>query len=316
MIGDKKYFLIIAIVLILMTIGGVCASDNSTVDSVAAGDSGSVDVDESPVLASDASVKENITVENNDEPASAADSESGEVLGASNDEDVLGATDLPNAISSSNINSYKSWTTDYQTTRNAGTSVSVTNAIIDGNGRSVSGQGQYRIFEVTGAGNTFQNIVFINGKTTSIDESKVGGAVLVEADTTFKNCIFRNNRQENSYGGAICLKGNYKLTIINCTFEDNFAGYNGGAIYAYAGSVKINITDSRFNHNLVGTTSSFAPALMANGQSNAQSYLYLDNCNFTNHVSGKGHSVMQVQNFANNNLRFSNCLFEGNEKRN
>jgi hypothetical protein len=57
---------------------------------VAADDSGAVDVDESPVLAADASAKENITVENNDEPASAADSERGEVLGASNDNDVLG----------------------------------------------------------------------------------------------------------------------------------------------------------------------------------------------------------------------------------
>ena len=108
MIGDKKYFLLIAIVLILISIGGVWASDNSTVDSVAAEDSGSADVDESPLLASDASVKENITVENNDEPASAVDSESGEVLGASNDEDVLGRglNSLSSDISRSGILTY------------------------------------------------------------------------------------------------------------------------------------------------------------------------------------------------------------------
>jgi hypothetical protein len=103
MIGDKKYFLIIAIVLILISIGGVWASDNSTDDVAAVDDGATLEVDDSPALAEDTSVKENLTVENNDEPAKDA-GDSNDVLGASNDEDVLGAT-LPATITGSvNLN--------------------------------------------------------------------------------------------------------------------------------------------------------------------------------------------------------------------
>ena len=105
MIGDKKYFLIIAIVLILISIGGVWASDNQSATVSGVDDSAVVD-EVVPLKA--ASVDDgNLTVENNDDSAAVDDSKSEEALGASNDEDVLGATNLPNAISASNINSYR-----------------------------------------------------------------------------------------------------------------------------------------------------------------------------------------------------------------
>lgn len=79
MIGDKKYFLIMVIVLILISIGGVWASDNQSTTVSGVDDSAVVD---EVVPLKDASVDDgNLTVENNDELAAVGDSENGEALG-------------------------------------------------------------------------------------------------------------------------------------------------------------------------------------------------------------------------------------------
>lgn len=66
-----------------------------------------------------------------------------------------------------------------------------------------------------------------------------GGAVRITGDTkadrtdrantTFKNCVFKNNSSD-FYGGAIHVTQSRQLTIEGCTFYDNTCGNKGAAI--------------------------------------------------------------------------------------
>ena len=106
--SSKKTFLIMLITLILITMGGAWASDDHAMDEISAADGETIAVDSVDDTQKDTStIKENLTSQKNDEAVKAADSQSnqkGEILSASNDEDVLGETP------GSSINSGKSFT--------------------------------------------------------------------------------------------------------------------------------------------------------------------------------------------------------------
>ena len=152
--GDKKIFLIMFIVLILISIGGVWASDDASADDVnAVSDEIAVDIADDVSGQPDASVSDKNLSNVDDEPAdvqSVADSKgkNNEVLGASNGEDVLGATALPSSITSS-----QTLSGDYQIRSTAlsyyTTSVSGTNTIINGVNCKIDGLNQKTIFSVT-----------------------------------------------------------------------------------------------------------------------------------------------------------------------
>ncbi len=108
------------------------------------------------------------------------------------------------------------------------------NVTINGNGHSIDGKNQARIFYVYPDCNvTFKDIVFINGKVTD-EEGDMGGAVLTNetAICTAINCSFINNTAAN--GGAM-VGGE----AINCTFLHNTATTDCGA---FAGDEAINCT--------------------------------------------------------------------------
>lgn len=71
MVSDKKYFLVMIIVLILISIGGVWASDNQSATTVSADidQDDLTNVDEVVPLKAASVEDENLTVENNDEHA-------------------------------------------------------------------------------------------------------------------------------------------------------------------------------------------------------------------------------------------------------
>ena len=109
------------------------------------------------------------------------------------------------------------------------------NVTINGNGHTIDGKNQARIFYVYPDCNvTFKDIVFINGNAT--DEDEVGGAVLANesAICTALNCSFINNVAYHA--GA--LYGN----AINCSFINNAAAY-------YAGAMGGNATNCIFINN-------------------------------------------------------------------
>ncbi|WP_292884715.1 Ig-like domain-containing protein [Methanobrevibacter sp. UBA212] len=133
--------------------------------------------------------------------------------------------------------------------------ISQNNTIIDGKGHTIDGNGQSRIFNVTGTAVTLRNIVFANGfaigssggaiygygdnlrviNCTFINNtaSNWGGAVYSYPDsyTVFYNSSFINNKADN--GGALATIYGYRHDILNCIFDSNTANRYGGALIIY-----------------------------------------------------------------------------------
>ena len=88
---------------------------------------------------------------------------------------------------------------------------------IEGNGHSISGADQFRIFDISGGRLTLRNLTLTDGYW-------------------------------NGNGGAIRLRNGGTLTVENSTFKDNW-GHRGGAIAMVSGNVVATITGSSFIGN-------------------------------------------------------------------
>ena len=104
---------------------------------------------------------------------------------------------------------------------------------INGNGFSIDGLGQSRIFEIKAtSGVTLNNITFKNGNTDGN-----GGAINVWydfSDSTFKNLKFIDNVARRNGGAVYFLKTSSNILFENVTFENNVANNeDSGAINFY-----------------------------------------------------------------------------------
>ncbi len=107
---------------------------------------------------------------------------------------------------------------------------------IEGGGHTISGNRQFRIFEVRGGNLTINRLTLANGYA-AFD----GGALYLDdgANVTVNDSVFRDNFAQ--WGGAINMEGGgSKLNVNGSLFVQNYALYSGGAAYVYAGRVEIN----------------------------------------------------------------------------
>ena len=113
------------------------------------------------------------------------------------------------------------------------------NLIIDGQGHIIDAKGLARIFNVTKANVTFQNIKFINAY------SKNGGALhLTGNNVKIINCTFINCKADVE-GGAVFLKAS-NAGIENSRFINNSAVYNAAV---YMNSANASVIGSTFKNN-------------------------------------------------------------------
>ena len=104
-----------------------------------------------------------------------------------------------------------------------GIELDIDGLVIDGNGKTIDGKDESRIFIVTGDNITLRNITFKNG------------------------CSYHSyNNKLNNHGGVIRLNYKNKLTIENCKFINNSSEENGGAIYNRG---MLTLSESEFNNN-------------------------------------------------------------------
>ena len=149
---------------------------------------------------------------------------------------------------------------------------------LNGNGNTISGLNQARIFNITSSGVSISNTKFVNATA--------------------------------SKGGALYIKeGVGSLTLTKCSFEDNHADV-GGAIYHNGNGNTINIIDSSFNAN----TANEGGAIQFNAAS-AQSYAYITirGSNFTNNKafsSSLGGSAVSLNRATE--VEISNSKFDSN----
>ena len=188
-----------------------------------------------------------------------------------------------------------------------------------GNGHTINGSNQARIFKINNGTVVFHNITFTNGNTN--DD---GGAINGECtaiDCTFTNntakddggamnygyainCTFTNNTAEN-WGGAM-----YDSSAINCTFTGNTAGYDGGAMEG-GSAINCTFTDNTAKWNsgamdggsAINCTFTNNTAEHDGGAMDGGSAI---NCTFTNNTAKDGSGGAMIYGSA------INCTFTGN----
>ena len=117
--------------------------------------------------------------------------------------------------------------------------------VVEGGGHSISGDGQYRIFDVAGGRLGLIDVTLTEGQAPA-DEN--GGAIQMQngAGDIIVNASFMDNLASN--GGAIAMTGNGNSLIVNgSSFVSNRAEKNAGGILADGGTLQI--SDSRFEKN-------------------------------------------------------------------
>ena len=211
---NKKIYVSIFCLFLILSIQSISATDNTTNDELS-----NIYNIQNNNLESNVQ-EEDVSTENNGTKLSLNEQDKFSTDKKIN-EDSLTFTDLNNTIndnSNSTINlsnNYK-YNGDLDSELIDGISIS-RNLTIYGNGITIDGSGNARIFSLIDPNLTvsFYNINFINAN------AEFGGAL--EYGDAY-NCIFTNNKCE--YGGGAIYQGN----AFNCTFIGNSA-FSGGAIY-------------------------------------------------------------------------------------
>ena len=255
-----KYIFILVIVLLIF-IGGVYASDNNqsstvsvtaddaddlvTVDTSVADEGKVVDVDDAAVTNQTVKAVEvtDELKETSGENNVVASAFKGEVLGASSDKDVLRAPtqgsfkDLRDKIGSAG----NSYTLSYSFKADDGTFGFFDDfnwGFYTGNSVPRSGIVISKDFTLQGNGN-----YVINGnKLCRIFDLTTSGTTV-----TFRNIIFQNGGYSNYAGGIINIASGVTVVFDYCTFETSSSTQSGGAVYT--ASDKVTFKDCTFKSN-------------------------------------------------------------------
>ena len=222
----------------------------------------------------------------------------------------------------------KDYTYDSATDSSFGNGIEISkdNFVVDGQGHTLNGANQARVFNIVANNVTLKNIKFKSG---NVYEN--GGAAYFDNDGEVINCSFENSVSrsgstnqdgggaiffnqsgiitdsrfyENSgmSGGAVIILGNGNLT--NCIFMDNSARYGGG-IYIYN------------NGTLVNCTFSSNDAILGGGAAWIVGCGTVENCSFLdNEVTMQGQSQGAATAgalFLGEYSYVIDCNFEGNK---
>ena len=227
----NKNFIFIAMIFIvsLLCISAVSAADDAASDIIA-------DTDTNDVAVLEESIDDDVI----------SDSQSGENVLTDDPVQSKTFTDLDNLIKNGENEIELESDYNYTEEDNLQDGISINHDLtINGNGHTIDGNNQARIFHVIdNAVVTFNNITFVNAyayggygaaiwaenttSTTSIscsfinNSADVGGAVW---RVNSENCIFIKNHAYQD-GGAM-----FRGSAINCTFLSNSAYFNGNHVY-------------------------------------------------------------------------------------
>ena len=151
---------------------------------------------------------------------------------------------------------------------------------IEGGGHTISGDGQFRIFDVQGAKFTIKNLRLRDGK------AEFGGAIRIRGGSDVT--ISRSTLAENSavYGGAINQTGDSRnrLTIDGSSFLGNRAEWHAGAVDIVGGTVAIK--NSSFQDNY---SEDYGGVIV-----NSNSTTRIENSTFYNNSAQHDAGVLQV----------------------
>ena len=185
-----------------------------------------------------------------------------------------------------------------ETDNNAGILINKDNFILNGNGHTIDGNKQSRIFNITGNNITIKNLILINGNADK------GGAVYAEKNITCNNVTFKNNYALTE-GGAIYLSNQTNLT--GCIFDSNYAR-DGADVFFKKRDMPDRPEDRTYSYIEKCTFKNAQNINRASVYINSNVFLRLDNCIFENITSEYGSAIYSEEcgKFYILNSRFKN----------
>ena len=180
------------------------------------------------------------------------------------------------------------------------------NLTINGNGHTLDGLSQSRIFLVRYGLIDNNHVVLNNIKFTNGNTDLYGGAIFNYGNLTVNNCVFTNNYAKYC-GGAINSVGH--LNLKNSNFTKNTAGGDGGAVLTFS----IDKSVEFFKKIYVDRTPEGEMEFVFNATLTIDlSYGtdYVSKCVFTNNIA-KGRGGGAIYGFTH--LNINSCTFKSNQ---
>ena len=298
---DKKIISLAIFIVSLLAVSAVSAADNLTDDVV------SENMDDEIV-----SLDNTIDVEENDVE--------NEVLSAN----PLSFKDLNTTINGNTLK-YISLKNDYEFDKDTdpdvfrdGIVIDKENCTIDGEGHTICGADQARIFRITANNVVLKDIKFTNGSAAEFggavvfekkgtitqcqftdNYARVGGSVYADYDINVTDSVFKDNY--GSFGAALAT--NDLTSIKNCEFTNNKVAADGGAIWILRGSVDNSTFSNNFASDWGGAIYSpnYVDIIKSNFSDNYASYggavntgydSFIQNCEFTKNSAAFAGAVL------------------------
>ena len=149
-------------------------------------------------------------------------------------------TDIVNSGNSIDITQDYTYDEKTDTGIDSGIVVNKTNFVINGNGHTLNGNNQSRIFHIVGDNVTINNLKFVFGN------GNIGGSIVCDGVAIINNCTFLDNYASTD-GGAIVFRTNG--TVIDSIFTDNYSP-DSAAIGVYGSSTIINSSTFKSSINI------------------------------------------------------------------
>ncbi len=244
----KVLKILIVMLILIMSVGAVCAAESVTDNAM--GD------DSKEILET---VQEDIAT---DDSADILETTPNDIYTASDNSFTNLTDEIENAGTTLDLT--KDYTFNNETDNKKGIVIGKDNFVLNGNGRTIDGKNQSRIFNITANNVTLSNLILTGGN------AEKGGAVYVTGSLTLNNVTFINNYAKIE-GGAIGLYGNVILTCNNSDFIDNYAEA-GSAIFVKKGV--LNLYNADLSSKIFNMYSQIA--VLTN------SIVYIENATFSN----------------------------------
>ena len=123
-----------------------------------------------------------------------------------------------------------------ETDNNTGIFITEDNFVLNGNGFTIDGNKQSRIFNITANNVTLTNLILTGGN------AEKGGAIYATGSLILNNVSFIDN-YASKQGAAVGLYENVTIKCNNSRFIDNYAVEKGSAIYLDKGGLDLSNTN-------------------------------------------------------------------------
>lgn len=304
----KKSFLIICLIISLISIAGVSASeiaDDISDDQLIKDSDGAL---QSPEESSQQlSSSEDYILDQSEDDSKSASQKNILLESESTDDDNGTFTALQNKIDAASEGDTITLERDYTYDEGFSTTgIQIRKDItINGNGHTINGLSKSRIFLIhygliENNKVTLKNLKLINAKTDFY-----GGAIFNYANLTVNNCTFKNNYAKYC-GGALLTVG--ALNLKNSYFKNNTAGGDAGAVFSFKINKPLDLFEALYGEKaIIGEIETIINAIRNLTLDFGTDYI--TNCTFTgNTAQGRGggavyafsHISIKGSNFSSN----------------